>query len=617
MKPFFTLICSLFPLLLSGQKQYQQVIDSLESRLPTVTEDTIKIKLLDRISLNYINVDPDQGIKYGEMALALSSQLKWEQGVALANSALGLNYQYKSDYPKAYEYDMIALKKFEELGDKAHQAHTLNNLANVYQYEKNYPKVLEYDLKALQLFEQLNDSDGIRSNYVSLGIFYFSQQDFDKALEYDFKALSSARSSGLKSEVARNLGNIGDVYLHKNEYNKALEFDFESLNLFEELGDKYSIAIDLGNIGEAYASTAKDTIQILLSGGLLPAGRAAKLNNAIEYLTKAITASKEIDQPDNIIEFSQYLSDAYMLSGNYKAALESYKQYSVLNDSVYSITNAFNIKRSEHTHDLELKDKDLKIAMLAITKKQNEELFFIAGIVLLSLIVVVVLISNRKQVHTNKLLSKEKKRSDDLLLNILPAGIANELKDTGTSAAKYFDNVTVMFTDFVDFTKAGERMSPQQLVDELDTCFKAFDGIMRKYGIEKIKTVGDAYLAVCGLPIANTDHAETILNAAIEIRDYMNERKAKLGGNTFEVRIGVHTGSVVAGIVGLIKFAYDIWGDTVNVAARMEEHSEAGKINISQTTYEQVRDKFICTYRGEIEAKNKGKMKMYFAEVLS
>jgi len=217
-------------------------------------------------------------------------------------------------------------------------------------------------------------------------------------------------------------------------------------------------------------------------------------------------------------------------------------------------------------------------------------------------------------VQKNKIVEREKQRSDDLLLNILPAEVAEELKEKGSAEAKYFDHVTVLFTDFVGFTKAGERMSPQQLVDELDACFKEFDGVTSKYGIEKIKKIGDAYLAVSGLPIANPDHAANIVDAAMEICAFMMQRKQQMGDKTFEVRIDVHSGSVVAGIVGIKKFAYDIWGDTVNTAARMEQNSEPGKINISQTTYELVKDKITCEYRGEIDAKNKGAMRMYFVQ---
>lgn len=208
----------------------------------------------------------------------------------------------------------------------------------------------------------------------------------------------------------------------------------------------------------------------------------------------------------------------------------------------------------------------------------------------------------------------EKMKSDELLRNILPEEIAEELKQSGSSDARYFDHVSVIFTDFVDFTKAGERLTPQQLVDELHACFKAFDEIISRYHIEKIKTIGDAYLAVCGLPTEVENHAENTVRAALDIMVFMQERKKLRPDTTFDIRIGIHSGAVVAGIVGVKKFAYDIWGDTVNTAARMEQSSLPGKINISKATYELVKDKFTCSYRGEIAAKNKGDMDMYFVE---
>jgi class 3 adenylate cyclase len=209
-------------------------------------------------------------------------------------------------------------------------------------------------------------------------------------------------------------------------------------------------------------------------------------------------------------------------------------------------------------------------------------------------------------------LETEKKKSDDLLLNILPSEVANELKDHGTAAARLYDNVTVLFTDFVNFTKAGEKLSPQELVDELNDCFKAFDEIITRHGLEKIKTIGDAYLAVAGLPRPLPQHACNAVAAAFDILSFLQRRKEQK--ESFDVRIGVHSGPVVAGIVGVKKFAYDIWGDTVNTAARMEQSGAVGKINISHATYDLIRNDYQCSYRGEVRAKNKGEMKMYFVE---
>jgi class 3 adenylate cyclase len=211
----------------------------------------------------------------------------------------------------------------------------------------------------------------------------------------------------------------------------------------------------------------------------------------------------------------------------------------------------------------------------------------------------------------------EKKKSDDLLLNILPAEIAEELKQKGSAKARDYDKVTVMFTDFKDFTKISEQLTPAELVKEIDLCFSAFDRIIQKYGVEKIKTIGDAYMCVGGLPVPNKTHAIDVVNAALEIRAFMekhNQEKAQNGEHQFKIRIGIHSGTVVAGIVGVKKFAYDIWGDTVNIASRIESSGEPNKINISGSTFDLIKDSFNCTYRGKIEAKNKGEIDMYFVE---
>jgi class 3 adenylate cyclase len=174
-----------------------------------------------------------------------------------------------------------------------------------------------------------------------------------------------------------------------------------------------------------------------------------------------------------------------------------------------------------------------------------------------------------------------------------------------------------MFTDFKGFTRISEKLTPAELVTEIDTCFKAFDTIITKYNIEKIKTIGDSYMCVGGLPKANSTHAKDVVQAALEIQAFMNNHLAERlasGKEPFEMRIGIHSGSVVAGIVGLKKFAYDIWGDTVNIASRMESSGIEGKINISGATYEHVKNEFTCVYRGKIDAKNKGEIDMYFVE---
>jgi adenylate cyclase len=227
--------------------------------------------------------------------------------------------------------------------------------------------------------------------------------------------------------------------------------------------------------------------------------------------------------------------------------------------------------------------------------------------VLAILAVIIILQRNR--------IAKARRISENLLLNILPQEVADELKEKGSARAKRFDEATVLFTDFKGFTALSEKLTPEELVEEINTCFSAFDLIMKTRGVEKIKTIGDAYMAVGGVPTPTKDHAAAVVQAALDIQsfmiDYQNKRKEE-GKEYFEIRIGIHTGPLVAGVVGLNKFAYDIWGDTVNTASRMESSGEAGKVNISGSTQMLIQDKFETTYRGKIQAKGKGEIDMYF-----
>ncbi|MEO8447279.1 MAG: adenylate/guanylate cyclase domain-containing protein, partial [bacterium] len=215
------------------------------------------------------------------------------------------------------------------------------------------------------------------------------------------------------------------------------------------------------------------------------------------------------------------------------------------------------------------------------------------------------------------LLKEEKQRSDSLLLNILPEEIAAELKQFGKSYARKHEQVSILFADIKGFSTISENLSATELVTQLDECFRAFDYIVEKHGLEKIKTIGDAYVCACGLPKPVDDNAAKTVGAALDMLDFIKGfglTKKIQGLPAFEFRIGIHTGPVITGVVGLKKFTYDIWGDAVNVAARMEQHGETGKINISENSYQLIKNKFKCTHRGSIEAKNKGMVDMYFVE---
>lgn len=212
----------------------------------------------------------------------------------------------------------------------------------------------------------------------------------------------------------------------------------------------------------------------------------------------------------------------------------------------------------------------------------------------------------------------EKKKSDNLLLNILPVQTANELKETGKAVPRYYDQATVLFTDFKNFTSHVEKLTPEEVILILGECFLAFDEICEKYNLEKIKTIGDSYMAAGGLPLPNKTNPSDAIRTALEIQKWMNtwqpEKISPRIDEKWEIRIGIHTGPIVAGVVGKKKFAYDIWGDAVNIASRMETAAQPGEVTISKATYHLVKDQFDCEYKGTAHAKNKGEIELYWVK---
>jgi class 3 adenylate cyclase len=276
-----------------------------------------------------------------------------------------------------------------------------------------------------------------------------------------------------------------------------------------------------------------------------------------------------------------------------------------------------DLEISNHIYETNLKQQELEI------EKSEHRRNFLIGIVVFSLLVLLFFglgyVRKRKTNKTlrnkNYQIAKEKEKSDELLVNILPVVVAEELKEFGKTTSSSFENTTIMFTDFKGFTKFAEKHSPSELVEVIDKYFRVFDEIIHQNGIEKIKTIGDAYMCVSGIPEKIDNHASIMIKAAKEIQQYvlteMSDLKSK-GLPYLEMRIGIHSGPLVAGVVGSKKFAYDVWGDSVNIAARMEQAGSAGAINTSESTMELAKADFKFEYRGEIEAKNKGKLKMYF-----
>ncbi|HMQ47946.1 MAG TPA: adenylate/guanylate cyclase domain-containing protein [Saprospiraceae bacterium] len=255
---------------------------------------------------------------------------------------------------------------------------------------------------------------------------------------------------------------------------------------------------------------------------------------------------------------------------------------------------------------LELNEQNARLE-LARLRQTRSQILVVASVLIAGILLYLYWNSRRK----NRIIEAERQKSEALLQNILPVSVAEELKSNGKVQARHYDQVTVLFTDFKDFTKISGDLPPDTLVSALDECFRAFDAIVSRYKLEKIKTIGDAYMCAGGLPKPEEGHPQQVVQAALEMQDWL-QQAAHLPFR--KARIGIHTGPVVAGVVGDRKFAYDIWGNTVNIAARMESAGEIDQVNLSESTYQLVKDHFPCQYRGELPAKNMGDLAMYFVK---
>ena len=565
-------------------------IDSLKNSLEGA-EAREKMKINYLIGTELMESLPDSAIHYYNEALKLSRQVNNDTFCARCLNKIGnLNY-YSGAYEKAIDNLYSALKIFERINDKRRTMVCLQYLHLAYNEQGMYDKALEYAKQSLEIAKEIGDSASMAVSMGNIGSVYYSQLDYNKALEYFQQALHTSEKIQNIQGISDALNNVAVIYEEERDFSKALEYHLRSLELAKEITDSRGVAASYYNIGRVYKGMEKFPV-------------------AIQYVDSAISISKELDDKSYLKDFYNTLSEIYSDMGSFEKAYQTHLLYSGLNDTLMSIENKRQFAEMNTKYETEKKDNQI-----SLLNKDNENQKIVRN-GLMSGFAVVLLFAGIFFHQRNKT-KREKQRSDELLLNILPAETAEELKETGEAQAKYFDEVTVMFTDFKNFTQASEKLSATELVKEIHHCYSEFDKIITRHGLEKIKTIGDSYMCAGGLPVPKKTCPEDTIKAALEICDFMQQEKQKReaeGKPFFEIRIGCNTGPVVAGIVGIKKFAYDIWGDTVNIASRMEQNSEAGKINISGSTYELVKNKFKCTHRGKISAKNKGEIDMYFVE---
>lgn len=556
-----------------------------------------------------------ESISLSLQALSHSMETGYKKGMAECHYNLGIAYFNQSNLNAALEHFDNASSIFSKLEMKKRMAESLNASGVVNKSKGAMDASLDAHMKALKIFEDIDDKKGIASTNNNLGVLYKVQGEFNKALKYFEKALEINNKAKEKASLIMVLGNISNIYRQTNDYENAIEYNKKALKIAEEIGDNKNLSILINNVGLIYEKLAKydealdyfnksidlknkigDSKGIAATysniGNLYRAKGDQK--NALKYQKIALSLVENDNAKPLEKDIYNEISQSYATVGNYEEAYKNHLKFFQLHDELFSQEARNRLNELVTGYETEKSRAEAEIFKLRNVelKKKNQQI--------------------RKQ---SKLIKEEKKKSDDLLLNILPHEIAEELKKTSRAVPRKYNSVTVLFTDFKGFTKMAETFSPEELVAELDFLFSKFDIILPKHNVEKIKTIGDAYMCAGGLPTPNDTHPADVVSAALEMMEFLekvkNERK-KNNKPFFEARIGVHTGPVVAGIVGSKKFAYDIWGDTVNTASRMESSGEVGKVNVSGDTYKLVKNKFKCVSRGKIAAKGKGEIEMYF-----
>jgi class 3 adenylate cyclase len=542
-----------------------------------------------------------KALGHQQKSLGVWKKLNNKEGMASSLANIGKVYEQLSNYPLALDHYLKSLKYAEDLGKTKQIATTLTNIGVLYTNQREYKLAEDYILKGLAAYQKLEDQSGIAACLVELGSIEAAQGKKDTALAYFKSGMAIYEEQGEIHRVAGSLGQIGDIYSATEDYSEALQNYERGLSIYKQTGDRQGISNTTLAIGQVHQRAGDFSL------ALKWCKRSLKLAADIHILEQQRAACECLYQTNNSL-------------GKHETALRYFEQMEQFEDSIFNAANTrkmtslemqFEFDKKEAARLAEQEKKDA-IAEHKLTHEKWIRNGFIAGFALM------LLFAGNFFFQRNRI-RKEKDRSEELLLNILPEEVAAELKEKGEAETQLIDEVTVLFTDFKGFTTMAEQLSPKDLVKDLNICFSEFDRITQKYNIEKIKTIGDAYMAAGGLPTPNTTHSIDVINAALEMRNFIEEGKANKvaqGLPYFEVRIGVHTGHVVAGIVGVKKFQYDIWGDTVNTSSRMESCGEVGKVNISEATYTLVKDhpKFSFTNRGKIEAKGKGAIKMYFVD---
>lgn len=597
---------------------------------------------------NFAQENPVQGYKSLNTYIEFT-KANFPEYLYQAYNLAGIFYLSNKDFRKSLKYFDESLTLANKSKDDFKIANSKMFIGNIYSETKQYEKARTFLEDSKQYFEKNKLNDNLKMIYYYLSDIDFKQKKYEKAETEINKslALSSDKDPMYNYYVCQkgliNLNGLLDENIDfktnlekQNELKNLIRLQSQNLDYFEN--QKTIVASEifiqnyealykayekLGNYEKALFYLKKFDAKSEETYGLEKMKSFAdtqsdfelqeqKAKIELQEQTKRFQLQKEIELKALKFEYEKKQAAAKTEEERRRLLLEEDLKRKEIQIKYEEQQKAANLKflKEKEISKINQEKKDA-IAKAELETSKSEKNMWAIGAALSLLLLGFAGYSYNQKRKDNKKIAEEKQKSENLLLNILPHEVAEELKEKGTTRAKHFDEVSVIFTDFVNFTANSEKIGVQEVLNELNICFTEFDNIMEKHGLEKIKTIGDAYLAVSGLPVSNKEHAKNAVKASLEILSYIQQRKLQ-HPNALDIRIGIHSGPLIAGIVGVKKFAYDIWGDTVNTAARMEQNSASGKLNISEATYQLVKDDFVFEYRGKIETKGKGALDMYF-----
>lgn len=639
------LFTGLFFFLFSFQCFSQNVkIDSIIKNLQAAKEDSSKVHSLLLLSNEFLSTAPSETVNYAVQARDLSKKLNFIKGEAKAYKYIGIAYYVQGNYLESIENYEQSLALYDSLKDTNGIANILSNEGAVYFNQADDEKALELYLKSLHLSEETGDTLRILTALQNIGAIYFNKPSTsDKALPYFLEALPMSKAINNKDAIGTITVNLGEIYLNKGD-------DISALNYFNQSLDAYkgseNIPYSLNDIGKVYQyrkdySTAitfhqqalgiseKLNAKVDMAQSLLGLGdsyrKEGNASLAISYYKRAEAIAKGISNTNFELKNTyEGQAIAYADLSDFKNAFKYQTLFTDIKDSIYNIDIEKKMSGLQFNFDIQKKEaqisllkKDQALQEVDLNRQRFVKKALLVGLLLFFFIILIVYRNYRNKLKLNKILDSKNAQIEHLLLNILPSEVAEELQKNGNATPRYYEKVSVLFTDFKGFSSLAKNLSPQEVVTELNDCFMAFDDIIEKYNLEKIKTIGDSYMCAGGIPTQDELHFINIIKASLEMQQFIilrNLNRTKMNLPEWNIRIGINTGPIVAGVVGKKKYAYDIWGATVNVASRMESNGEPGRVNISAATYNLVKDKYACTYRGKVFAKNIGEVDMYFVD---